>query len=77
MPIASHKRGVLVLTVLNLAPGHELVLETLFSVMRRQNNRKTPDTQQVIGLRSPSNLNISHYQQQKNKLDIFSEEIGR
>jgi len=38
MQIAWHKRGVLVLRVLNLAPGYEPVLETLFSVVRRQKN---------------------------------------
>ena len=57
--IAQHKRGVLVLRVLNLAPGYEPVL-TLFSVVRRQTNRKTPDPQRVLVFRSPSNLNISH-----------------
>ena len=60
MQIARHKRGVLVLRVLNLAPGYELVLETLFSVVRRPKNRKTPDPQQALGLEGPSNLNISH-----------------
>ena len=37
------------------------MLETLFSVVRRQKNRKTPDPQRVLGLGSPSNLNVSHY----------------
>ena len=32
MQIAWHKLGVLVLRVLNLAPGYEPVLEALFSV---------------------------------------------
>ena len=67
------------LRVLHLAPGYELVLKTLFSVVRRQNSWKTTDPQQVLGLGSPSNLNISHYYQQYEKQagDIRGRDWGR
>ena len=67
MQITWHKRGVLVVWVLDLAPGYELVLETLFRVGRRQRNSKTPDSQQVLRLGTSSNLNISHQQQNENQ----------
>ena len=51
--------------LLNLAPGHEPMLEILFSVVRRQNNWKTPEPQRVPGLGSPRNLNRSHYRDQR------------
>ena len=72
MQIAYHKRAVLVLSELNLALGYQPELETLFSVVCGQKNGKTPDLQQVLGLRSPSNLDVSHYQyQQKQAGDIL------
>ena len=72
MKIVSHKRGVLVLQAVNLAPGYELVFKTLFSAVYRQNNRTKPGTQQVLELGSCCNLNNSHYQQySKRARDIF------